>query len=133
MPTTEPIRIEISVAKNPTSSEIRDPHTVSANTDRPRSSVPNGNPRLGGWSGGPVEGHDGCGCSSSGGGGGETGGGGGRGGLGWGPGGLEGDQSHQPARTRGSRAAYSRSAAKLATITATLNSRNTPWSSGRAL
>jgi len=48
--------IEMRVAKKPTRSEILEPHTVSVNTERPRSSVPKGNFRLGAWSGSPVHG-----------------------------------------------------------------------------
>ncbi len=42
MPTRVPIAIEMTVAQMPTSSETRVPHTTSASTERPDSSVPSG-------------------------------------------------------------------------------------------
>jgi hypothetical protein len=57
IPITAPIATEMSVAKSPTMSDGRDPHTVSVNTERPKLSVPNGKWRLGGWSGTPVQVH----------------------------------------------------------------------------
>ena len=54
MPTTEPITIEITEARNPTSSDTRDPQMVRASTERPLSSVPSGNSALGGENGVPV-------------------------------------------------------------------------------
>jgi hypothetical protein len=54
MPTTEPITTEIIEARNPTSSDTRDPQMVRASTERPLSSVPRGNSPLGGENGVPV-------------------------------------------------------------------------------
>jgi hypothetical protein len=54
MPTTEPITTEMTEARNPTSSDTRDPQMVRASTERPLSSVPSGNSALGGENGVPV-------------------------------------------------------------------------------
>src|SRR5688500_18357490 len=54
MPMVEPITIEITVASRPTVREIRDPQTVSARTERPKLSVPNGNSQLGALNGAPL-------------------------------------------------------------------------------
>ena len=54
IPTTEPITTEMTVARNPTTSDTRDPHRVRASTERPLSSVPSGNSALGGENGVPV-------------------------------------------------------------------------------
>ena len=51
-----PMIIEIAVASSPTVSEIRDPHTVRANTDRPKLSVPKGKSQLGPSNAGPLQG-----------------------------------------------------------------------------
>jgi hypothetical protein len=54
MPTTEPMTTEITVARNPTVSDTRDPQRVRASTERPLSSVPSGKAALGGENGVPV-------------------------------------------------------------------------------
>ena len=54
IPITVPINIDMTVAASPTTRLIRAPHTIRARIERPLSSVPSGNPAVGGLIGSPV-------------------------------------------------------------------------------
>ena len=54
IPITVPMSIDMTVAASPTTRLIRAPQTIRARMDRPLSSVPSGNPTVGGLIGTPV-------------------------------------------------------------------------------